>query len=77
MPLRRADASTGTAEPIYTFHVTIAEWLAFAKADAVRRGLRDLVPILDALAASTAVLRAAEWNDDAAGETPRDGEDAP
>jgi len=55
--------------------VTIAEWLAFAKEDAVRRGLPDLLPILDTLAASTAALRAAEWNDDAAGETPSNVED--
>ncbi len=55
--------------------MTIAEWLAFAKEDAVRRGLPDLLPILDTLAASTAALRAAEWNDDAAGETPSNVED--
>ena len=66
----------GHVQSIYTFPVTIAEWLAFAKEDAARRGLPDLVPILDTLAASTAALRAAEWNDDAAGETPDDGEDA-
>ena len=40
-------------------------WLDAAQADADRRGLRDLEPLLDALAAATAALRAADWNDDA------------
>jgi predicted O-methyltransferase YrrM len=52
--------------------MTIAEWLAAAKADAEKRGLRDLVPMLDGLAQATERLRKADWNDDAAGETPRD-----
>jgi hypothetical protein len=43
----------------------IAEWLAMAKADAERRGLPDLIPILDGLAQATERLRAADWNDDA------------
>ena len=52
--------------------MTIAEWLAAAKADAEKRGLRDLVPLLDGLAQATERLRKADWNDDAAGDTPRD-----
>ena len=52
--------------------MTIAEWLERAKADAVRRGLPDLVPVLEGLATSTTALRAADWNDDADGETPHD-----
>ena len=43
----------------------IRAWLDAALADADRRGLRDLEPLLDSLAAATAVLRAADWNDDA------------
>ncbi len=54
----------------------IADWLTLSKTDAERRGLFDLVPILETLAASTEALRSAEWNDEADGETPRDVEDA-
>jgi predicted O-methyltransferase YrrM len=52
--------------------MTIAEWLAAAKADAEKRGLQDLVPMLDGLAQATERLRKADWNDDPAGDTPRD-----
>lgn len=51
--------------------MTIAEWLAMAKADAGRRGLPELVPALDGLAQATERLRAADWNDVADKETPR------
>lgn len=44
--------------------MTIAEWLAAAKADAKTRALPELVPMLDSLAAATERLRAADWNDD-------------
>lgn len=40
-------------------------WLELAKADAKRRGLDDLVPILESLAAATRLLRIAPWNLDA------------
>ena len=43
--------------------MTVAEWLALAKADAEKRGLPDLIPALDGLAKATAQLRAADWND--------------
>lgn len=43
----------------------INEWLEAAKADAKRRGLDDLAPILESLAAATRLLRAAPWNQDA------------
>jgi len=46
--------------------MTIAEWLAAAKADAETRGLAELTPMLDGLAQATERLRAADWNDDAA-----------
>ena len=45
--------------------MTIAEWLAQAQADADKRGLPELIPMLEGLAQSTARLRAADWNDNA------------
>jgi hypothetical protein len=44
--------------------MTITEWLATAKADAERRGLPELIPMLEGLAQATERLRAADWNDD-------------
>jgi hypothetical protein len=43
--------------------MTVAEWLALAKADAEKRGLPDLIPALEGLARATEQLRAADWND--------------
>jgi hypothetical protein len=43
--------------------MTVAEWLALAKADAEQRGLLDMIPVLEGLAKATAQLRAADWND--------------
>lgn len=43
--------------------MTIAEWLAQAKADAEKRGLPELIPMLDGLAQATERLRGADWND--------------
>lgn len=45
--------------------MTIAEWLAAAKADAEQRGLPELIAMLDGFAQSTERLRAADWNDTA------------
>jgi hypothetical protein len=45
--------------------MTIDAWLQAAIADAERRGLPALKPILEALAKSTQALRAADFNDDA------------
>lgn len=45
--------------------MTVAEWLALAKADAEKRGLPDLIPVLEGLAKATEQLRAADWNDQA------------
>ena len=42
---------------------TVARWLAAAEADAERRGMPELKPLLQGLAASTTALRAADWND--------------
>lgn len=40
-------------------------WLAAAQADADRRGMPELKPLLQGLAVSTRVLRQADWNDQA------------
>ncbi len=47
--------------------MTIDSWLEAARADAERRGLPGLAPILEALARSTRALRAADFNDRADG----------
>ena len=54
--------------------MTISEWLAAATADAELRGLPELIPMLQSLAQATERLRAADWNDNADTETPREGE---
>ncbi len=46
----------------------VQAWLESAIADAERRGLPELRPLLEALAQSLAVLRAADWNPDASPE---------
>ncbi len=51
--------------------MTIDQWLQAAQADAERRGLPALKPLLDALARTTKALRAADFNERA------DGADAP
>lgn len=48
--------------------MTIEDWLAGACADADRRGLEDLKPLLQSLAEATRALRSAGWED--AGEAP-------
>ena len=47
--------------------MTVDQWLQSALADADRRGLPALKPVLEALARATKALRAADFNDDAAG----------
>ena len=47
--------------------MTLDDWLVAAKTDADRHGRPELKPLLDALADSTRVLRAASWNRHAAG----------
>lgn len=61
--------------------MTIDRWLESACADADRRGLPDLKPLLAAIAHATRRLRAADWNDADAGprlapQPPQAGEDA-
>ncbi len=43
----------------------LADWLRAVVADADRRGLSELKPLLEALARATAALRAADFVDDA------------
>ena len=45
--------------------MTIDQWLQSALADADRRGLPALKPVLEALAKATKALRAADFNDNA------------
>jgi hypothetical protein len=47
--------------------MTIESWLQAAVADAEKRGLPELTPILETLARATKALRAADFNDDASG----------
>ena len=47
--------------------MTIESWLQAAIADAERRDLPELKPILETLARATTALRAADFNDDASG----------
>jgi hypothetical protein len=49
--------------------MTLEQWLEDAKSDAYRRKMPELADLLDGLARSTVVLRAADWNDNAGGET--------
>ncbi len=42
---------------------SVDRWLRAAVADAERRGLPELTPLLEGLAQATAALRAADWND--------------
>jgi hypothetical protein len=42
---------------------SVDRWLRAAVADAERRGLPELTPLLDGLAQATAALRAADWYD--------------
>jgi hypothetical protein len=43
--------------------MNIEDWLSSACADADRRGLADLKPLLESLAESTRALRSAGWDD--------------
>ncbi len=47
--------------------MTREEWLDAALADAKRRGLPDLGPMLEMLAGAARLLRAADFADDASG----------
>lgn len=49
--------------------MTIEQWLEDAKSDAYRRKMPELAELVEGLARATATLRAADWNDDASGDT--------
>ena len=51
----------------YLNRMTVDSWLQAAIADAARRGLPELKPLLEALARATTLLRDADWNEDATG----------
>jgi hypothetical protein len=57
--------------------MTIESWLQAALADAERRALPELKPILETLARATAALRAADFNDDASVHRPQSSIDNP
>jgi hypothetical protein len=50
--------------------VTVEAWLNAVTADAERRGLPELKPLLESLARSTRVLREADFNANARGSSP-------
>ncbi len=56
--------------------MTMDNWLKAAIADAKSRGL-DIAPLLEALARATTALRAADFNDDAAGPLAANSRSAP
>lgn len=43
----------------------VTAWRDWAKADAERRGLPQLAPLIDGLSTTVARLRAGDWNHDA------------
>lgn len=45
--------------------MNLNDWLAASIADAKKRGLDELVPILESLAAATRILRETPWDQDA------------
>jgi hypothetical protein len=49
--------------------VNLDDWVKHACADAERRNLPQLAPVLQTLARATRVLREADWNADASIET--------
>jgi hypothetical protein len=53
---------------------SIESWRDWAKADAERRGLPQLGPLIDGLSATVARLRAGDWNHDASRGTERPGQ---
>ena len=48
--------------------MNIENWLRNAVADAEKRGLPELKPLLEGLAHAIRILRAADFNDNAAGQ---------
>ena len=52
--------------------MNLEAWATAIKADAVRRGLPDLAPLLDGLIRAAEVLRNADWNASADHPAPTD-----
>jgi hypothetical protein len=57
--------------------MTIDAWLEAAQADADRRGLPELKPLLEALGRATSALRAADFNDTASPSSAATGAPSP
>ena len=55
--------------------MTVDDWLRLALADAERRGLPELKPLLDGFANALRVLRRADFNDRPDGHEPRHADD--
>ena len=55
--------------------MTVDEWLAMTLADAERRQLPELEPLLESLARSLVALRNADFNDRADDDRPRPSHD--
>lgn len=53
---------TDPNSPIVPDDTRVRAWLTAVEADADRRGLPDLKPVLRLFARATAALRAADWN---------------
>ena len=53
--------------------MTIESWLQATIADAEKRGLPELKPLVEGLAQATRVLRNADFNETAAGQRTADG----
>jgi len=51
--------------------MTVSEWLRWAHADAERRGLSGLKPLLESLGRAIQTLRDADFNHRADGDTPK------
>ncbi len=57
-----SECAVNNAEDDQVMYDPIEAWLQAAIADAERRGLPELKPLLETLAQATRQLRAAEWN---------------
>jgi hypothetical protein len=51
--------------PVDPLAFSVDSWLAAATENASKRGLPELVPILESLREPTLALRAADWNEEA------------
>ena len=74
-----SDESKGSPRAMFGMvmgmHMTVESWLQAVIADARRRGLPELTPMLETLARATATLRASALNDHAGPSSPADPAD--